>query len=64
MYIVESKLKKLIKGKGYRMSGNLVNSLDVVLIRVIEGAIEWTKPKKTIDRIALLNYIAKKGIKL
>ena len=64
MYVVESKIKRMIKGKGYRMSGDLVQALDIVLIMLITKAIDWTRPKKTIDREALFGYMASKGIKL
>ena len=64
MYVVVNKVKKKIKAMGFRAEPAVIQALDVAVCTILEGARQWTKPKKTMTRDDILNYLAHHKLKI
>ena len=56
-YISQKHIKAKAKELGYRTNAGFFHTLDVAIEKMIVGAVEWTRPKKTLSREALLAYL-------
>jgi len=63
MYLVNSKVRRRVKEKGFRISPSFMNQMDAAVERIIDGAIEFTKPQKTLSGETLVTYLARHGLK-
>ena len=63
MYIVTNKVKRKAKDLGFRTNEGFLHQLDVAVCILIERAIEWSKPKKTLDGTGLAAYMERHKIK-
>ena len=63
MYIKENTLRKKANKLGYRLSKNVYPFLDAALLKFLDEAIQWAKPKKTITMLEIKIVLDRHKIK-